>query len=60
MSVSEVKTIKFELTLDEANKVLSCVGKQKINTYLPIFQKLQTQAYSQINNVMPTNVQENT
>jgi hypothetical protein len=59
MSVSEVKTIKFELTLDEANKVLAAIGKQKINSHLPLYQKMQTQAYAQINNVMTTNVQEN-
>ena len=53
--MAEEKTVSFQLTVSEVNKLFLALNKQKIGTYLPIYNKIQTQVYSQMNNVLNTN-----
>ena len=53
--MAEEKTVNFELTVSEVNKLFLALNKQKIGTYLPIYNKIQTQVYAQMNNVLSTN-----
>jgi len=49
----EDKTITFELTLAETNKILTYLGKQKYSQVAGLVVKLQNQIIPQINSTLP-------
>lgn len=48
LSNGENMTLKFELTLDEANVVLASLGKQPFDAVAQLIQKIQQQAQPQL------------
>ena len=57
--MAEEKVVRFELTITEVNKLFLALNKQKIGTYLPLYNKLQSQTQSQLNGLIQSTDENN-